>query len=753
MTHHKARSALPPRRLLFAASGLALTAATAASAVAETPAPVPFAMPSRTEAAAPAQAGDTRIKHLPAGRDELRFRGEMASRRFPVVLGRGEAARISTFQVALRNTVSLLPERSAVTVAINGRTLATLPATAADKLAVVPVAVPPGLLVPGTNTVQVTSTLTHRVDCSVPATYELWATLDPTETGFLVPRAGFDVIATPGDLAAAPLAEDGTTRIRLRMAETADEAEVSQAARAVQVLVRRAKLVRPVVDVGAGPGSGPGLDLVVEGHVPDDVAPVSKTGGVGIGRDPATGRPVVAVDPDAEEPHRPPAAATARAAPDAAEPPRDGFRKTFAQLGRSTEVFTGRRYEATIPVVLPPDFMSTNDRARVRLDGGHSGTLVAGDGLALRVNGTLVSSVPLLAGKAERFEHREVELPLRFFHPGRNDVTIEATLSAEADAQCRTATMPREARLTIADTSELEFPGFAHLTTIPQIPAAMAVRGTMPVYLPGGDPATLGAGLTVLANMAAEGPTATPQVHLGTTDAGAPGLLVAAVDQVPPTLSDALRGITRPVAPPAPADPQAVPPSGDAGATAEAQTPDPAPAPAAPEVGSSRLPATLEVVQSVLRTHGFFFGGDAADRLALNADDLLVAAVAPGGKAPRTALDVMPRFTGDAAHWLVVTAASPGTLNAGLHALVASGRWDELRGEATRFDPAAGTLDVRQPRGVTYVMTADVSPADVRPILGGLMSDNIVMSLVVLFVVLGGLGLSTHAVVRRMGVK
>ena len=53
--------------------------------------------------------------------------------------------------------------------------------------------------------------------------------------------------------------------------------------------------------------------------------------------------------------------------------------------------------------------------------------------------------MPFLAGKAERFEHREVEQPLRFFHPGRNDVTLENTVSTEADAQCKTATMPRKA--------------------------------------------------------------------------------------------------------------------------------------------------------------------------------------------------------------------------------------------------------------------------------------------------------------------
>lgn len=746
MTHLKAHPAVPSRLLMAAASILALSAAAAA---AEAPAAAPFAIPSRAESAAALQPGDTIVKHLPAGRSELTFRGELASRRFAIVLGRNEAARIATFQVALRNTVSLLPEHSAIAIAINGRTLATLPATAADKLAVLPVAVPPGLLVPGTNAVQITSTLTHRVDCSVPATYELWATLDPAQTGFLVPRGSAETVTTVNDLAAAPLADDGTTRIHLRMSDTGDEAEVGQAARAVQALVRRAKLVRPVVDVGAGPGSGAGLDLVVDGHVPGDVPPLARAGAFGIARDPVTGRLVVEVDPDADESAR--GTPAARTVPDEAEPSRDGFRKTFAQLGRSTEVFTGRRYEATIPVVLPPDFMSTNDRARVRLDGGHAATLIDGDGLALRVNGTLVSFVPFLAGKAERFDHREVELPLHFFHPGRNEVTLEGTLSAEADAQCKTATMPREGRLTIADTSELEFPSFAHLITIPQIPAAMAMRGQLPVYLPGADPTTIGAGLTVLANMAAQGPTAAPQVHLGATDIGSPGLLVAAIDQVPATLSDTLRSITQAAAA---TDPQAAAASsGDAGEAAETPNQDPAPKPVDAGTASSRLGATVEAVQAALRSRGFFFGGDKADKLVLTSDDILVAAVTPGGKAPRTAFDVVPRFTGDAAHWLVVTAANPATLDGGLRQLVASGRWTDLRGEATRFDPADGSLVVRQPRGVTYVINADVSPADMRPILGGLMSDNIVMSLVVLFVVLGGLGLSTHAVVRRMGVK
>jgi hypothetical protein len=39
----------------------------------------------------------------------------------------------------------------------------------------------------------------------------------------------------------------------------------------------------------------------------------------------------------------------------------------------------------------------------------------------------------------------------------------------------------------------------------------------------------------------------------------------------------------------------------------------------------------------------------------------------------------------------------------------------------------------------------------VRPILGGVFSDNIVLSLGVLLLLMSALGLSTHVLIRRMG--
>ncbi len=133
-----------------------------------------------------AQSGDV-LKPLPASHDELVFRGENSRASFPVFLSRTEAARAGTLQLGLLNTVSLLPERSSLRVAVNGRMLANMQIRSAEKASLIPVRVPPGVLVPGFNDVQVSVTMTHRVDCSIKATYELWTALDPGQTGFLVP--------------------------------------------------------------------------------------------------------------------------------------------------------------------------------------------------------------------------------------------------------------------------------------------------------------------------------------------------------------------------------------------------------------------------------------------------------------------------------------------------------------------------------------------------------------------------------------
>ena len=87
----------------------------------------------------------------------------------------------------MKNTVLLLPERSFVRLSINGHVLATVPAGRPTSRLSFRWRSRLGVLVPGFNKVDVSVSMTHRVDCSTGATYELWTALDPAQTGFMVP--------------------------------------------------------------------------------------------------------------------------------------------------------------------------------------------------------------------------------------------------------------------------------------------------------------------------------------------------------------------------------------------------------------------------------------------------------------------------------------------------------------------------------------------------------------------------------------
>lgn len=771
--------ARPLRRRAALPLALALTAAAAGGARAE-PAAAPlaaFAVPGRAKpAAAPADKA-TVLKRLPAGTSELTMRGEYAVRSFTMNFGRSEAARTGVLQLALLNAVSILPERSVVKVAINGTTVASVQPASADKPLVLPVRLPPGVLVPGPNTIQITAALTHRVDCSVQATYELWASLDAAQTGFLVPREASLAPRTVADLGLEPLAEDGTTRIHLRLPDDADLADVAQAGRLIDALVQRARLPRPVVDVGSDRGAGAGFDVVLGRGAPEEAAAqglsvIGRGEGVTLARDPETDRLTVTLPAsDAGDADRviDGLVAAARQGVQGGDAVQQGFRKSFAELGIPAAVFTGRHYTSSVDINLPPDFLAADDRATLMIDGTQSASLVEGDELVFRVNGTLVSSIPLLAGKAERFEHAVVDLPLRFFHPGHNDLSIEGVTSAAADGQCDTVSMPREPRLTIASTSELDFPRFAHLAMLPQIPAALAYDvdaedGRARLYLPDADRASIGAGLTVLANMTAgRNKAVTPDIRIGIPAASdPPGVVVATLGQLPESMAASLRAISAPLEP-QPAAAEVLPRPASAEAAPDAALDAEAPAPAAPPV---RAPAfdtadfkmdahtAMKGMQALLRSRGFFYAGDGqSNLLPLGPTTLMVAAIAPDLAAPSIGGMKLPQVTRDPAHWLVVTAADAPSLTGGLQHLISGGHWAGLGGQAVAFDPDSDTIHTVRTRNLTYVMPTSLVLADVRPILGGILSDNIVLSMGVLLVLVTLLGTSTHVILRRVGVR
>ena len=762
MTPHRKTAALCSLALLPALAGQALAQASAA--------PVPR----------PSVSGSETIKHLPASRDELVFRGENVSRSWTSYLTRGEAARITTFQLGLLSTISLLPERSMIKVVINGRTLVNTQIRSADQMSMIPVRIPTGVLVPGYNAVQVNVTAAHRVDCTVKATYELWSALDPTQTGFVVPAL---IGASPrslDDLAAEPLSPDGTTPIHLRLPAEADENTLNRAVNLVSALVVRSHLMRPVVDVGPEAGNGAGFDVVI-GSAPSGDA----TGAVGarqdnlaLSRDPTTNRLTVAfadgVDFDAVTAGLRQGAlaktfgttqglALYQQASGAIAD--DNQRIAFSDLGLPTENFTGRRYAEKIGLNLPADFFAGNyGKARIYLDGSHSSGLDKGSDLVFRVNGTLVSSLPLSEGASDHFDHEQVELPLQFFRPGYNEVGLEATTLTAADEQCEPSTSPSPTRLSVAGTSELELPAYARMTTLPQIPAALQTNNDgigqpLDLYILDQHATSLGAAATFAANVTAQTRRqGTIRVHLDPPTAlDPPGIVVGTLDALPDNLARPTHAV---IAIQDETQAAAIQPSVD---PAVAAAPDAESADARRTVVSSdvafkpgpwrRVGRAYETGRQWLRQNGFFFSslGAHGETLPVSASALLVASVGGSEAAPKVGGIEVPVFTTKPDNWVVVTAKSDAVLADGLTRLVSTGRWKNLTGEAVSLDLADNQLHSIQPSRLTYVMSRNLALSDVRPILGGIMSSNILISATVLVALLTLLGVSTHLVLRKTG--
>jgi cellulose synthase operon protein B len=722
-----------------------------------------------------AAAESTMLRHLPAGREELTFRGENTSRSWSVFLSRAEAARTSNFQLDILNTVSLLPDRSLIKLTVNDHVLTSLAMRSPDKFTPINVKIPPGVLTPGANKVQISVALTHRVDCSVKATYELWAMLDPAKTGFIMEEGASYSIRSLEDIAAEPLSEDGTTRIHLRIPSNADSVSIARFGSFVSAIVQRASLMRPIVDVGPTAGRGPGFDVVLtDGSSPDDsikgLQVTGHDGNVTLGRDPISQRLVLVLsgtsdaDLDQQISELKKSAPTATALHGSSESVliEAGARKTFVELGFAAEGFSGRHYISNVNVTLPADFYPASyDRARLLIDGAHSAALDENSELIFRVNGAIVSSMRLAAGRSEQFTRKVVELPMRFFHPGHNELTIEGITSSPLDQQCDLMGTPQDPRLTIAGTSLLEFPQFAHLGTLPQIPAALSrsagreADASVNIYLPNAEVDSIGTAFTILSNMAATlGTVATPILHFeAPEDSDVPGMVIAPVELLPETLGATLRKVSNSSAL---ADEIGVvaasnKPIGGADAT-EKMEDNAFSGGLSPQ---NAFNSAVAVGGALLKNRGFFFSDsdDGAGALPRTVNSLLIFAAGRDSAASTVGGMELPRFTRDPAQWLVVTAQSAGIYKTGVERLVATGRWTDLAGNAVSLDIDNDRLQSAQPTRVSYIAPNRFVLADIRPIFGGIVSNNITLSLGVLMLLMSVLGVSTHALIRRVGGK
>ncbi len=151
----------------------------------------------------------------------------------------------------------------------------------------------------------------------------------------------------------------------------------------------------------------------------------------------------------------------------------------------------------------------------------------------------------------------------------------------------------------------------------------------------------------------------------------------------------------------------------------------------------------------------FYLGGidDNPRPLSVSNDTLIVAALEPDRATQAVAGVVLPRIDTSSRQWIVVAAANATTTRAGIEHLVASGLWPRLAGQAVSFGVESEQLHTRVATERTYVLPQSLPLQEIRPMLGGFMSDNIIVSAASLMILIVVLGLSTHALIKQLGVR
>ena len=714
-------------------------------------------------------AGELRRNLLPSS--ILRLEGENDIRRFAFYLTDEQAAASANLRLGYQNAIVVAPEASQLAVDINGVRVVGESIASTNSVKEVATDLPAGLLQPGRNEISFLSSQRHRTDCSIPSTYELWTELDAEHT--------YLTLDTPNDVSQWQIADlkaiagdsDGQATIGLVVPSlaTADVAsEVLRLAQAVALLTNLPSLRFEVASsVADGALSSANLVVVagttseVEGIVGqndgvDGDAAVSfrrldgvsapalvlsgadRSGWVG-----AVEQLAAQVGPSSFALRE----ALMTEAWSLPNPPMlyQGRDLGFAEMGVSSEQFSGRRYIRRFQFAVPADFYAQSyGEARILLDAAYTDDVEPGSLINIYVNGNIATSMPITTRGGRVLRQFPIKVTMRHFRPGVNEVTFEADLLTDADEVCAPgAATDQTPRFALFDTSRFSLPDFARIAQIPDL-SAMSGTGypyllnnePVPVIMGRGNMGTLSAAASVLGRIAIASSRIIPLKVLSSPseardrDAiffGTPaGLDPSVLSQV--GINDAVAASWAPSATIA----------GGAATGVERLDMEAW----REQVNGGLIARTIEDFRTWLRDT-FDISADMlrfvpqdAQPYAPTAEDALIVAQAAGPTGQGT--------------WTVITAPHEAQLATAAQNLVGHGAWQQLSEHLTTFagDGTIGAMEIS--RG-TFRQTVPPSANNYRLIVANWLSSNILSYSAILIVACGFLGIATSALLSRLG--
>lgn len=722
---------------------------------------------------------ENQIRRLIADKRDLFFPGETANREYPFVVLPSEITGSAKLILTLQTAISVAPERSAMRIFVNDRDIGSVNLKSGDAHQV-ELELPKGLLQPGYNAVTVLLDQSHRVDCSVEATYELWTQIDPARSGFVFTRNAKDDPSDVSTLLAYSRDVNGHAAINGIIPQGAAGEDIDRTFAVVQALSILGHFDRPVVQVGNESGSGPGIDLVVGtfGTVRDLIGVTPEQSGVQFDIDPTSGRSRMVVSArTAEELASTIRDFTLRAQTEVTDGSPQGRRalgnrrgrllesgseNSLADLGFVSRPFAGRHFEQSISFSLPADFYPGDyGAANFKLNAEYAAGLSPSAQMVVRANGETVANIRLGEGRSGRIEGQVLPIPLNKLRPGYNVIEFEAELSTASDAVCDPVTLGNPtARFFIKGDSTLNIPAFAQIGHAPDLAVVSAGKAGFgggdrptPLFVEGMDETMLGAAGTFLAKMAYTSrevnPVAVtsgwpldrqgPLLAFGTFSGFSSQLRSDLGIDLNPVASDMALSLD------------------DTQAQADGmQTEEAAPALSVDGTVAPTEEARPTSVVARLRDglHSMYEGLKVririqAAELGLVEDPSVLSQDAVYQVAGEADILVAQRLVNDRDAWTVVAIRDPAKLNENMRSLAQPDVWGRLSGSVNTLDDDGNAVDRKLAAHERLYETKPLSLQNGRLIVAGWFSNNAREFTIAQIVVAVLLGASTYLVLRQ----
>jgi cellulose synthase operon protein B len=717
---------------------------------------------------APMSGGQSQLVSFRQSGSDMRLEGEDAVRELTFYLSPDQAATGGALRLSYMNAVSVLPDDGTVDVELNGQPLSSFPIRSPHGPTTHDVPVAAKDLVAGWNSVRIRARQHHRIDCSIDATYELWSQFDPLVSGFVA-----SVPAKDGDLASLLSVGrngDGATEIRLIAKPEASSTALRDSLALMQTLALVLGRNDIVVSTGELAGTAPGIDLYV-GDLDNPELPQAahdalagaprglsvRQGDAGryavtmraSGKTEAQSLLLAAVNGPLQPLIRANKLAAVRSIVDGSQP---GTHELSA-VGYKTAPFSGRLFQTTFDVVMPADFYP-GDYATVdlHLNAATAPGLAAGTQILVRVNERAAASQMLHDPEGARLENKPLELPLRAFHPGVNHVRILAELPTSSDLDCDPAAREESrSRFLMLQETTVTIPPLARAGRLPDLAAfagksfPFADTGAFDIYVDAPTPARLGSALTILAHMAiSAGHPLAAELKIGRPDPAKTtgNILVVNADggvaesaaltvpkghrlHMPPT--DGL--VTASIGDPGqPSDSEALLNAFQVETKLDEEKLS----------AKSRITAGLSVAATTVNR--WLTYREVGDDVRIELQDRLISL--RQSHVPES----------DAV-WTVVSAADETSLSLGVAALTRPGTWTALEGEESVIRRSDLELVNRKPQAYSFLPITDTSPANLRRLAAAWLSDNFLIYVALVVLLMGGFGWWVGYVVPRKGVR